>query len=273
MQNTSIEDIEKSVIHQILKIKFLYIFMIITEYIIVAIIGACLGSFSTFIGHRIFSEKLSLAGGRSVCAKCNNTLPIKALIPIFSYIFCRGKCLLCNQKISIRYPSIEVIMSFCAVYSYYLSGFSLKTFALIILCVCICIQIATDVEYYMASDFTDLIMLFAVLYLSYIDGKDWKHNLSFAIYGIVFMLLCRKFVMWRTGEDALGFGDIKIVGVMAPLANSDINLVFTIGIFGVVGIFFGIAWRKYCKTQIFPFAPPIMFAFLINYMFLSKYFA
>jgi prepilin signal peptidase PulO-like enzyme (type II secretory pathway) len=134
------------------------------------------------------------------------------------------------------------------------------------------VQIAIDVEYYMASDFVDFIMFLAVIVISFVDGKTVYDGLLFMCVGATFMLVCRQIVMWRIGQDPLGMGDIKIVAVMAPLANSGLNLLLTTGLFGVLGIFFGIAWRKHTKSEMFPFAPPIMIAFLVNYLFFAKYF-
>ena len=141
-----------------------------------------------------------------------------------------------------------------------------------ILCTCVFIQIAIDVEYYMASDFIDFIMLLAVAILCYVDGKNVYDCALFSFCGAIFMLFCRQIVMWRIGEDPLGMGDVKIVAVMAPLATSGLNLLTTMGLFGVICIFFGTAWKKHTKSEAFPFAPPIMIAFLLNYFFLARYY-
>ena len=244
----------------------------IFEYISLLFFGLCFGSFATFAGHRIFSETLSIKGARSVCPNCKQTLAKRTMVPLFSYIFYRGKCLFCKNKISLRYPLIELGMGLCTVFIFYKFDYSLKTAALMILCTCVFIQIAIDVEYYMASDFIDFIMLLAVAMLCYIDGKNVYDFVLFAFCGATFMLFCRQIVMWRIGEDPLGMGDVKIVAVMAPLATSGLNLLTTMGLFGVVGIFFGTVWKKHTKSEAFPFAPPIMISFLLNYFFLARYY-
>ncbi len=244
----------------------------IFEYISLLFFGLCFGSFATFAGHRIFSETLSIKGARSVCPNCKKTLAKRTMVPLFSYIFYRGKCLFCKNKISLRYPLIELGMGLCTMFIFYKFDYSLKTAALMILCTCVFIQIAIDVEYYMASDFIDFIMLLAVAILCYVDGKNVYDCALFSFCGAIFMLFCRQIVMWRIGEDPLGMGDVKIVAVMAPLATSGLNLLTTMGLFGVIGVFFGTAWKKHTKSEAFPFAPPIMIAFLLNYFFLARYY-
>lgn len=70
------------------------------------IIGVVLGSFFTLATYRI-PLKQDILYTRSYCPNCNNKLKTWDLIPILSYIFLRGKCRYCHQKISPRYIIIE----------------------------------------------------------------------------------------------------------------------------------------------------------------------
>lgn len=78
----------------------------ITFYFIFYIIGVLLGSFYTLATYRI-PLKQDIIYTRSYCPNCNNKLKFGDLIPILSYIFLRGKCRYCHQKISPRYICIE----------------------------------------------------------------------------------------------------------------------------------------------------------------------
>ena len=75
-------------------------------YIAFYIIGVVLGSFFTLATYRI-PLKQDILYSRSYCPKCNNKLKAWDLIPILSYIFLKGKCRYCHQKISPRYIIIE----------------------------------------------------------------------------------------------------------------------------------------------------------------------
>lgn len=70
------------------------------------IIGVVMGSFFTLATYRI-PLKQDIMHTRSYCPKCNNKLKFWDLIPILSYIFLKGKCRYCNEKISPRYIIIE----------------------------------------------------------------------------------------------------------------------------------------------------------------------
>ncbi len=75
-------------------------------YIAFYIIGVVLGSFFTLAIYRI-PLKQDILYKRSYCPKCGNKLKSKDLIPILSYLFLKGKCRYCNEKISARYIIIE----------------------------------------------------------------------------------------------------------------------------------------------------------------------
>lgn len=75
-------------------------------YLAFYIIGVVLGSFFTLATYRI-PLKQDILYTRSYCPNCNNKLKSWDLIPILSYIFLKGKCRYCHEKISPRYIIIE----------------------------------------------------------------------------------------------------------------------------------------------------------------------
>lgn len=72
------------------------------------IMGSVFGSFFTLAVYRI-PLGLDITHERSFCPNCNHKLNFKDLIPIFSYIFLRGKCRYCGEKVRIRYLVLEVL--------------------------------------------------------------------------------------------------------------------------------------------------------------------
>ena len=61
------------------------------------ILGLLFGSFFLVIGIRLPKGEDALFS-RSHCDTCNHTLKWYNLIPIFSYLFQRGKCSYCHKK-------------------------------------------------------------------------------------------------------------------------------------------------------------------------------
>ncbi len=65
----------------------------------------------------ITTHNLSLATGRSMCSHCRHPLAAKDLVPLFSWLYLRGKCRYCGVKIEDS-PLIEVITPLLFVVSY-----------------------------------------------------------------------------------------------------------------------------------------------------------
>ena len=99
--------------------------------------GAAFGSFASAIIHRvqigqswIVSSKGDAA--RSACTHCGHTLSVFDLVPIFSWLFQRGKCRYCGADISSFYPLIELAMSFLASVIYFAIGFGISSLLLLV---------------------------------------------------------------------------------------------------------------------------------------------
>lgn len=77
-------------------------------YILIFCIGTLFGSFFTLAVYRIPLGK-DITHERSFCPNCNHRLEFLDLIPILSYIFLRGRCRYCKQKIRPRYFLLEIM--------------------------------------------------------------------------------------------------------------------------------------------------------------------
>ena len=85
---------------------FYYLFLIFS-----GLFGLIVGSFINVLTLRFNPDEpskfKSAFHGRSHCPHCHRQLTWFELIPIFSFIFLRGKCRTCHQKISWQYPIVE----------------------------------------------------------------------------------------------------------------------------------------------------------------------
>lgn len=76
-------------------------------YIYIFLIGITFGSFFTLAVYRIPEEK-DITYERSYCPTCKHKLSFLDMIPLFSYIFLRGRCRYCKTKIRPRYFLLEL---------------------------------------------------------------------------------------------------------------------------------------------------------------------
>jgi len=81
--------------------------------VLFALVGAAVGSFLNVCIMRI-PEGLSIVSPPSRCPHCSHPIRFYDNIPLVSYILLRGKCRDCSEKISPRYPLIELLTAAAA---------------------------------------------------------------------------------------------------------------------------------------------------------------
>src|SRR5687768_14875169 len=62
-------------------------------------------------------ERYNLSVPRSRCPHCERPIRASENIPLFSYLFLRGRCAGCKARISVRYPLIELIAGLASAYA------------------------------------------------------------------------------------------------------------------------------------------------------------
>lgn len=77
-------------------------------YFVIFMAGLCVGSFMNVLIYRI-PRGIGTVKGRSFCPSCGHTLHAIDLVPLFSYIFLRGRCRYCKAKISPQYAAVELL--------------------------------------------------------------------------------------------------------------------------------------------------------------------
>lgn len=87
--------------------------------IFIFLFGASIGSFIAAAVYRM-ENKRSILRGRSECEKCGAKLGARDLIPIFSYLFLRGKCGKCGKPIGVELLLMEIICGLLFAGAYFL---------------------------------------------------------------------------------------------------------------------------------------------------------
>ena len=163
------------------------------------------------------AEKLNLMVPRSRCSSCGHVIAWYENIPVFSYLFLRGKCSVCAAPYGLRYPAVELatglLFAFCvwrwgwSVTALLWCGFSaaLLTLALI------------DWDTTLLPDDINLPLLWAGLIAA---AVQWNPAVSLpdALWGAVAGYMSLWLVYWAfklvTGKEGMGYGDFKLFAVL-----------------------------------------------------------
>lgn len=177
-------------------------------FIIIFLYGIVVGSFLNVCILRI-PEGKSIVTERSHCMTCGYRLKWYDMIPVFSYLFLRGRCRQCGEKISVQYPVIEAVNGILWMISFACFGFTWDT-----LLVCFLVS--------------------ALLVLSIIDFRTYEIpigiNVFICLLGIIrlvinyenrgeyisglFVISVPLFIIFLiSGGRAIGGGDVKLMAV------------------------------------------------------------
>ena len=86
--------------------------------LIIFLIGLFVGSFLNVISDRVVRNE-AIFFGRSHCDTCKHKLAPKDLVPLLSFIFIKGKCRYCKTKLSVYYPTAEILTGLVFVLAYF----------------------------------------------------------------------------------------------------------------------------------------------------------
>ena len=225
------------------------------------ILGSVFGSFINCFAWRITHHE-SILKGRSHCAVCGHTLGALDLVPIFSWLFLKGKCRYCGEKISPRYMLTELVLGAAFLLSFICFGFHWETPRLMALSVALLGLSLVDLEIQEIPDGFIIygIILWAVTLPLMDDGVKalWQGLLSGVLIGGGILLI--SLVMDKVlKKESLGGGDVKLL-FMVSLYMSPLAALLNVVLACVLGLLFVAA----LKSEKIPFGPSISLASFVT---------
>ncbi|HUD03733.1 MAG TPA: prepilin peptidase [Patescibacteria group bacterium] len=252
---------------------------------ILAILGLAFGSFVNALVWRLHeqnkskSKKLSILYGHSMCPNCKHQLAIKDLVPVFSWVFLRGKCRYCKKPISKQYPLVELLVVVLFVVSYVAwpinlnSNWQYLNFAtwLVILVGLTALAVYDNKWMILPDKIIYPVIVFAIIstMLQFALGRPGKDItevlLSVIIGGGLFWLIYQVSLgKWIGGGDVkLGF----LLGILVAKPELALLLLFFSSILGLVWILPLMISKKITRTSKVPFGPFLIMAAMIVVLF------
>lgn len=231
-------------------------------FLLAGIFGLLLGSFLNVLIYRL-PKNLNIAYPGSGCTNCGKAITWYENIPIFSYLFLKGKCSQCRAKISLLYPFIEfVTMGFAFIIapkSINSSDLVNYFFFLSVFCVFL-VHFVVDLKHQILPDSLNLYLACIFLLVSFFS-HPWQYWTLGGLIGFGFPLTVSLIFYKLKGQVGLGGGDIKLYGALGlylgPIGIiQNIFLSCTLG--AVVGLLM-IAVKIMKRENPIPFGPFIIF--------------
>lgn len=241
------------------------------EFILIMIIGLCIGSFLNVCIYRIARDE-SIVFPASHCTTCGYELRILDLIPLISYIALRGRCRNCKEKISMRYPIVEFTNSLLYGLAYLQYGLSID---LIKVCIFISLLLVIalidyDTQYvYMSTIIFGLSAGVLFLILKCIELQSITYTyiagavIGYSIIGLIVVL---------TG--GMGKGDIDIAlicGLFLGVKGIAINLFIAFIVGGILGACL-LLFKKKGRKEEMAFGPFLALGAIVTILYGNKIF-
>ena len=161
------------------------------------------------------AEPVSLAYPPSTCPRCGHRIRPLENIPVLSYVFMRGRCSGCRERISLRYPVVEIITALVSVAVVLRFGPTLHAAAALVFTWALVALTVIDLDHQLLPDSITLPLLWAGLVINQMTGVV---PLQDALWGAVFGYLSLWSVYWGfkllTGKEGMGYGDFKLLAAL-----------------------------------------------------------
>jgi leader peptidase (prepilin peptidase)/N-methyltransferase len=257
--------------------------------VLIFIFGLCVGSFLNVVICRLETGE-GIIKSRSKCPKCKTVLKPIDLIPLFSFIFQKGLCRYCKQKVSWQYPLVELSTALLFLFLFRetihnqqstISNYVNLLFYFFIASVLIIIFVYDFKTSFIPDKVIYPATIIAFLYrLLPIKDSFLTNVWQFSIFNFQFSVF--SFILAAIGvggfflilvlishEKWIGWGDVKLSALMGlilglPIVFISLYIAFILG--GLVAIILVILKKKGLKSEI-PFGP-----FLVTGTFIAIFF-
>lgn len=238
--------------------------------ILVFVYGLLAGSFLNVCIYRVPLKK-TVVSGRSHCPNCGALIKWYQNIPLFSFVFLRGRCGSCKALISLRYPAVELISGvlFLSVwFTYQLSWESL--FVIILFSILVIISFI-DIDLQIIPD-RFVIMLSILGIVRAVYRCVYFHEAWYLFVIGFFSASALLFILGLLIPDSIGGGDIKLVAAVGLFTGPKLILLalFFGALYAVVLSVFLIVRKKGSLKTAIPFGPFLSLGIVTSVLFGEK---
>ncbi len=182
---------------------------------------------------------------------CGTKISKRDLVPIFSWIFLKGKCRNCQEKISARYPAVELLNGLLWVSVFTLYGIGIKALLLSLLFSALVVVFLMDWD-------TQLINMQVVIFIAILAIPDYlfvkEITLSSHIIGAFAVSIPLILISVLSKGRAMGLGDAYLMAAAGLfLGGKCIAVAIFIGL--ISGSIGGLILKHFTQSSRFAFGP------------------
>lgn len=197
----------------------------------------------------------------SSCPNCDHKIKFYENIPILGWLFLKGKCSGCHQKISAQYPIVEFLTGLLSVLVVSVLGVNVEALCFVFFTWTMISLTLVDLEFRILPDELTSPMIWLGLILSYFGVISLSFKAAFlgVIIGYLSLWSINQLALLILKKEGIGAGDFKLlamIGAWQGVGNL-FNVILISSIAGaVVGVVVQILRRKKDnKDDAIPYGP------------------
>jgi len=168
------------------------------------------------------ADRFTLSAPRSACPHCKAQITALQNIPIVSWLVLRGRCAACKNRISPRYPLIELATGLLSAIVAWHFGFGTTAACGILVTWVLIAMTGIDIDHQLLPDSLTLPLMWLGLLAAVVIGPTPGLALPVsppdAILGAIagYLSLWSVFHIFRliTGKEGMGYGDFKLFAAL-----------------------------------------------------------
>ena len=227
------------------------------------------GSFLAVVVDRSIEGRPFLFG-RSGCDHCGKTLPAHDLIPLFSWLWLRGKSRCCQKPLRLYLPVFECLALLVVIWAALVVGEPL-IYPTALLGWLLLVLSAIDLRTYRLPDWATLSLIALGFTLSFADWSGpWSEHLAAAAVGYLTLAGIAAAYRRLRGQEGLGLGDAKLLAAAGAwvglLALPSVLLIACLAGFLGTGYLAASGERVHARLAL-PFGPALALGFWITWLY------
>lgn len=236
--------------------------------VFIFLLGLFFGSFLNSLIYRLKKrEKIFLS--RSHCPHCHHVLRWQDLIPVFSFLFLRGKCRYCKKSISLQYPVVEILTAILFLITFLKAENFLSFLFLVFFFSSLLVIFIFDLKYLEIPDQ----IIFPTIFLAFLYRLIFSKSsfFNYLLSGLFSFLFFFSFYFFSKGK-LMGLGDsflVLFLGLFLGFPSILLALIFAFLLGGFFSFVLLILKKKKLKDEI-PFAPFLISGFFFSFFFSFK---
>ena len=203
---------------------------------------------------------------RSHCPSCQHQIKASENVPVLSYLMLRGRCSVCHNRISIRYPLIEGLTAVLSGFTAWHFGFGTAAIGALFFVWCMIALSFIDFDTQLLPDDITLPLLWiGLLFNSFNIFTDLRSAVIGAVVGYLSLWTIYWVFKLVTGKEGMGYGDFKLLAAIGAWFGWQ-ALILVILLSSFVGAIVGISliiFAKHSRHKPIPFGPYLACAGII----------